>query len=158
MSDWIIVPEIYEEWPKEIEDCWILVSIIPENNTGSARIIKNNNHPPKTIINSMWLPIVENSIGYADWIIDKDEAIINRLFINEDFRNLGIGTWFVVFLRTYITKTLSLKIVPQKNGVPDPVNHILINIAKKYQEETLEVTTKNGEIKKMGDIDPDTEL
>lgn len=152
MSEIIIVPEIYNEWPEEISDCWISVSNDVIRNKYVSKIIRNNDNIPKNVYNFLDFVPIGDEVGKVEWYVENNNAYIIFAELDNSLVGHKIGKWFFILLRTHIAKYWGHKIVPPKNGTIDYINQTLVEIAKEYNEGTLEIRTEKGEIKPFSEV------
>lgn len=152
MPNIIIVPEIYDEWPEIIEDCWVSISMDHVRNRYVAKIIKNNDYQAKTVCNFLNYIPNDDEVGKVEWYEEEGNAYIVFAELDKSLVGQNIGKWFFVLLRTHVARTLGHKIVPPKVGTVEYINKTLIDIAKKYNEETLEIRTISGEVKPFSQV------
>jgi hypothetical protein len=142
---------IYDNWPEALKDCAAVY--VPEKTDSPHNLIiikSSETYPSQTIKELEEFP-EEKIIARILWVEDEKNAPVVGLEVNEDYQNMGVGTFLCILARTWVAEKFSVSIMAPEFYRSPPVEQILKTIVNDYKEETILLRTSDGKYKTLSD-------
>lgn len=117
---------LIDNWPSAFSYCW--VGIIEDKNI--AYLVRDNLHKEGEVVFINERP--ENNIALITW---DEENYLTHFFVNPQFRDIGIGYTFGIWIRTWMAVNKSIKILPPKKDNTTYRVRIFVEKWKKIYKE-----------------------
>jgi hypothetical protein len=149
---------IYDSWPDFLNDCWIGIEYISSEHTNSAYLINNKNFVSRTLNVIDYVPDEQDYIAVIQWGIVHDDILMVGVEVKEDYRNMGVATFFGRYIWTWLMENNDRIVRLPAEFRSDPVEKAF---SKRIIEKNVDfgvVRTINNEYKKLEEVDDLSEI